>query len=186
MHKISETHPSRIFSYCPRCGHQGFQFDSVKKFTCPTCQFNFYINASAAVAVILEASDGRIVLAKRKFEPRAGFYDLPGGFVDTMERAEDAVKREVFEELGVEVNGAKFIASFPNEYVFKGISYFTIDMAFVCRIADLSALQPADDVAEALIIHPNDIDFDNISFPSIINILKTYIESLVKPNNGIY
>ena len=178
MHEISDTHPSNIFSYCPRCGNKEFVFDNFKKFTCPACQFNFYINAAAAVAVILEAPDGRIVLAKRKFEPRSGFYDLPGGFVDTMERIEDAVKREVFEELGIQIDTMKFLASFPNEYVFKGISYYTSDMAFVCPVTDLTDLKPADDVAEALVIHPHDIHFDTISFPSIVNVLKIYIDSL--------
>jgi ADP-ribose pyrophosphatase YjhB (NUDIX family) len=178
MHEFSDTHPSQLFSYCPRCGHQEFLFDNIKKFICQACQFNYYINASTAVAVILQAPDGRIVLTKRKFNPRAGFYDLPGGFVDILERVEDAVKREVFEELGVVVDQMKFLASFPNEYVYKGISYYTTDLAFICPIKDLSTLQPADDVADALVVHPRDIDFDSISFPSIVNILRIYTNAV--------
>ncbi|HEY4787495.1 MAG TPA: NUDIX domain-containing protein [Bacteroidales bacterium] len=180
MQLTSDTHPSGIFSFCPKCGHQGFEFDTIKKFVCKACGFTFYINAAAAVAVILETREGKIVLTKRKFEPRAGFYDLPGGFVDTMERVEDAVKREVFEELGIEVNQMRFLASFPNEYTFKGISYYTCDMAFICPIDDLSSLNPADDVAEAMVIRPREIDFNIISFPSIVNILRTYMEEVMK------
>jgi NAD+ diphosphatase len=139
------------------------------------CNFKFYTNAATAVAAILEAPDGRIALTKRKFEPRAGFHDLPGGFVDCMERVEDALRREVFEEVGVLAGDMKFLASFPNEYVFEGISYFTCDVAFVCPMNDLSNLKPADDVADVLVIDPGDIDFNIISFPSIINILKCYM-----------
>lgn len=175
MSKVSINHPSQVFSYCPRCGAQAFVFDNVKKFTCNACHFHYYINASAAVAVILKAPDGSIVLTKRKYDPRAGTYDLPGGFVDTMERVEDAVRREIKEELGIEVNEMSFLASFPNEYTFKDISYFTVDMAFVCPVSDISSLKPADDVADALVIHPKDIDFTTISFPSIANILKHYM-----------
>lgn len=178
MSDFSETHPSRIFSCCPRCGHPGFEFDQVKKFTCRACKFVFYINAAAAVAVILEAPDGKIVLTKRKFEPRSGFYDLPGGFVDPAERVEDAVKREVLEELGVFVENMSFLASFPNEYAFKGISYYTCDLAFVTKVNNLANLKPADDVAEAMLIFPDEINFEMISFPSIINILKIYLASL--------
>jgi NAD+ diphosphatase len=174
MHHISDTHPSHVFSYCPRCGNKGFVFDHEKSFSCPDCGFIYYINPAAAVAVILETTDGKIVLARRKFEPRAGYFDLPGGFVDTMERTEDAVRREVFEELGIHVGEIHFLASFPNEYAFKGISYFTCDLAFICRSTDVSSIKPADDVAEAIVIHPKDIDFEQISFPSIVNILKTY------------
>jgi NAD+ diphosphatase len=176
MNFVSGTHPSQLFSYCPQCGHKDFRFDSFKSFTCAKCSFNYYINAAAAVAVILKATDGSIVLTRRKFEPRAGFFDLPGGFVDPHETAEAAVKREIQEELGISVGPVHFITSFPNEYVYKGLSYFTCDLAFVCPVPDLSLLKPADDVAEALVVRPHDIDFDTISFPSIVNILKTYID----------
>jgi NAD+ diphosphatase len=178
MINISKTHPSNIFSHCPSCGHEGFIFDK-KKFSCSACNFIFYINAATAVAAILESLDGRIVLTKRKHDPGSGLYDLPGGFVCIMERAEDALKREVFEELGVSIEGMKFMASFPNEYIYEGISYFTCDLAFVCPVSDLSGLKPADDVAEALLMHPDDIDFSMIAFKSIVNILKYYISSKV-------
>jgi NAD+ diphosphatase len=174
MQKFSKTHPANVFSYCPRCGQPGFKFDNIKKFICSSCNLKFYINAAPAVAAILEAPDGKIVLTKRKFDPRSGFYDLPGGFVDNMESSEDAIRREVLEELGVSIGDMKFLASFPNEYIFEGISYFTCDVAFICPMNDLSNLKPADDVAEVLVIDPKDINFDIISFPSIINILKCY------------
>jgi NAD+ diphosphatase len=171
---ISETHPSHIFTYCPRCGNKGFTFDHVKVFQCNACDFRFYINAAAAVAAIVQLPDNRIILTRRKFEPRMGTFDLPGGFVDPMERVEDAVKREVLEELGIEITISRFLASFPNEYIYKHISYFTCDMAFVCHAVDISNLKAADDVEEAIIIHPNDIDYSTISFPSIVHILKAY------------
>lgn len=174
MSEFSATHPSSVFSYCPHCGHQGFHFDHIKKFVCESCNFSLYNNAATAVAAILQSHDGRIVLTKRKFEPRAGTYDLPGGFVDTGERVEEAVKREVYEELGVVIDHMTFLASFPNEYVFKGISYYTCDIAFICRVNDLSEIKPADDVAEALLIFPADINYDMISFPSVVNILNEF------------
>jgi NAD+ diphosphatase len=179
MQNFSETHPSTVFTYCPRCGQHDFKLHNSKMFFCKACNFNFYINSAAAVTAILESPDGKIVLTKRRYEPQSGFYDLPGGFVDIKERAEDALKREVFEELGIELDKIKFLTSFPNDYVFKGITYFTCDIAFVCPMKDLSGLKPADDVAEALIINPEDINFETISFPSIVNILKHYIKDML-------
>ena len=175
MHSASDTHPSSIFRYCPKCSHQGFVFDGVKAFSCEKCGFRYYINAATAVAVILQLPDQRIILTRRKFEPRIGTFDLPGGFVDIKERVEDAVKREIMEELGIQVKTLEFLASFPNEYVYKGISYFTCDLAFVCPVDDISNLKAADDVAEAIVVYPNDIDYDVISFPSIVHILKMYV-----------
>jgi len=47
--------------------------------------------------------DRRLLLVKRLKAPEAGHWSLPGGKVDFGERLADAVKREVFEELGVEI-----------------------------------------------------------------------------------
>jgi len=45
--------------------------------------------------------DGRLLLVKRRKAPEAGCWNLPGGKVDFGERAADAAKREIAEELGV-------------------------------------------------------------------------------------
>ena len=177
-HPISETHPSIILTHCPKCGKDGFEFDGIKKFNCSACGFIYYINPATAVAAILTLPDQRIILTRRKFEPRIGTFDLPGGFVDILERAEDAVKREIKEELNLETNEIQFLGSFPNEYTFKGISYFTTDLAFICPIYDYKNLSASDDVSEAILIQPSEINYDQISFPSIVHILELYIQIL--------
>ena len=45
----------------------------------------------------------RILLVKRLKAPEAGHWNLPGGKVDFLERVEDAVVREIREEIGVEI-----------------------------------------------------------------------------------
>jgi mutator protein MutT len=176
---ISNTHPSHIFKFCPKCGHKGFAFDGMKAFNCTACGFRFYINASTAVAVILEFPDGRILLARRKNEPAADKFDFPGGFVDVGERAEDAAIREIKEELGIDIEKLEFLATFPNEYPYRGISYYTTDVAFVAKYNDPSKIHAADDVAEAVFEFPEKINPDTISFDSVRHILKTYIESKI-------
>ena len=47
--------------------------------------------------------DGRLLLVKRLRAPEAGCWNLPGGKVEFGERAADAVRREVAEEIGVEI-----------------------------------------------------------------------------------
>jgi NAD+ diphosphatase len=177
MH-ISETHPSKILKFCPVCGSNKFHFDGEKAFNCSDCNFRYYINEAASTAGIIVNPKGEIILTKRKFEPRSGYFDLPGGFVDLGERAEDCMIREINEELGLKVDKITFLASFPNEYLFRGISYYTCDLAFVCEVSDFTNLKPADDVAEAVFVSPKQINFDTISFPSIVSILKKYIETL--------
>jgi 8-oxo-dGTP diphosphatase len=47
--------------------------------------------------------DGKILLIKRKFEPNKGRWSLPGGLMEVGEDPEEAARREVREELGIEV-----------------------------------------------------------------------------------
>lgn len=47
--------------------------------------------------------DGRLLLVKRRKPPEAGCWNLPGGKVDFGERVADALRREISEELGVEI-----------------------------------------------------------------------------------
>jgi len=176
MSATPSTHPSNILKHCPSCGGKNFLFNGEKSFTCGNCSFNYYINPAPAVAVIIEAPDGRIIVTRRKHDPRAGYLDLPGGFVDMMESAEDAAKREVMEELGIAVKDLRYIGSSPNEYVYKGLSYFTCDLGFVCRSDEISRMVPADDVSEAFLIRPEDIVQSEIGFPSMQRLLDIYIK----------
>jgi 8-oxo-dGTP diphosphatase len=61
-------------------------------------------------AIITDTSQKpvRILLTKRNIEPFKGLWCLPGGHIDSDEKASDAVKREVFEETGMNFNGSFF------------------------------------------------------------------------------
>ena len=59
------------------------------------------------VCVALIDTDGRVLLAERPAgKPLAGLWEFPGGKIDASERPEDALIRELGEELGIEVKAA--------------------------------------------------------------------------------
>lgn len=61
--------------------------------------------------------DGNVLLGKRKNSHGHGSYGSGGGHLEFMESFEDAVKREIFEEAGIEIDNLKFL----------GVSNFAVD-----------------------------------------------------------
>ncbi len=55
------------------------------------------------VGALIHDREGRVLLIKRKFEPNKGRWSLPGGLLETGEALIEAGRREVREELGVEL-----------------------------------------------------------------------------------
>jgi len=173
---ISNTHPRVVIKYCPRCGSKAFKTkDKGRSFNCEGCHFVYYMNNSAAVACLIFNKEGKLLLARRAIEPAKGMLDLPGGFVEPMERVEDAVIREIKEELGVHVTKAQYLTSFPNEYVFSGFSVFTVDMAFICTVDNLPGIVPADDVSGVEFIFPKDVKKEDLCAESMVKIIDHYI-----------
>ncbi len=68
--------------------------------TCPQCRYIWYRNPVPAAGVIL-VRDGNVLLVKRKYEPRAGYWCLPAGFMEAGETPEQSATRELLEETGV-------------------------------------------------------------------------------------
>jgi ADP-ribose pyrophosphatase YjhB (NUDIX family) len=96
-------------------------------------------------ALIFE--DGKVLLVERGREPLAGYWSLPGGCVETGERLEEAVAREVLEEtgLGVAVDSvaAVFERVMPDTAGQCEYHYVLVD--FYCSPTGEGNMQPGDD-----------------------------------------
>lgn len=168
-------HPLIVFEYCPRCGSHNFAINGERSRHCSDCGFTYYANASAATAAIITNSKSEILLATRAFEPAKGKLDLPGGFVDMNETAEEALIRELKEELNIDVRNPQYLFSIPNEYNFSGITVHTLDMFFKIEVNDDIQIQTNDDVASAQFYDLKIVNTEDIGLNSIkkaINKLK--------------
>lgn len=68
-----------------------------------------YANRGVSVDAIIIHDKQQILLIKRGAEPFKGYWGLVGGYIEWDESAEDAVKREVKEEIGMQVTETRLI-----------------------------------------------------------------------------
>jgi mutator protein MutT len=166
-----------VFKYCPKCGAAALRTAGQKLLRCEVCGFELYLNVAAAVAGVIVDEQGRMVVLVRGKEPGKGQWDLPGGFVDPGETAEEALRREVREEIGLEVTGMSYLGSWPNVYEYMGVRYRTLDLGFVCEVTEASHAKPmADEIAEVLFLHRGEIDLERFAFRSVGTIVGKYLE----------
>jgi len=169
------ANPWDAHRYCPACGASGITVSGDRSVLCKQCGFHFYFNTAASVAGLIEDDIGRLLMIIRAHNPQKGFLDLPGGFVDFNETAEDALKREIKEELNLEVKGCSYFKSFPNVYCFDGIINRTLDLAFFCTVECFTGQKLSDEIEDAIFVKPAEIDMDSIGFESIRNIVSMYL-----------
>lgn len=167
----NEFSPLQVFRYCPRCGRPGLEPLTGKSLECKSCGFTYFVNMNAAVAAIIRNEDGEVLFTIRRHDPAAGLLDLPGGFVDLGETAEAAVKREIFEELNLEITRLHYAGTFCNTYLYSGIAYQTLDMVFECSVESFKGIQAADDVSGYVFRSPGSLLPEEIGLDSIRKIV---------------
>lgn len=174
------SHPLDLFKFCPRCGSGLFEINNEKSKKCKNCEFVYYFNSSAAVVAVILNDKNEILVTRRAKDPALGMLDLPGGFVDMYESAEQALVREVKEELNLDVTEANFCFSLPNIYPYSGFEVHTVDMFFMCKVKTAQTLEANDDVAESFFIAKDKIKLEEVGLSSIRKGLEILINNYIE------
>ena len=161
------AHPLEKFQYCPACGSNHFAENGAYSKKCEDCGFTYYDNPKAATVAIIVNSNNEILVCRRAKDPAKGTLDLPGGFTDIGESAEEGVIREVKEETGLDVSEVKFLFSKPNIYPFSGMIVNTMDLFFLCKVETTEGLIANDDVAETRFVPIKDLSPEDFGLRSI-------------------
>ena len=173
-----------LFNYCPVCGSADFIGHSVKSKQCGRCGFEFFMNAAAAVATFIVNEAGDLLVCRRAKEPAKGMLDLAGGFVDADETVENALKREINEELGAQVTNARYLFSLPNRYEYCGLAIPTLDLFFECKLLLVNDLVPSDDVEECFFVPLKDINVELFGLNSIREGVAKYLKAKLQTPTG--
>ena len=138
------VHPLEDFQYCPQCGTSGFVIHDGKSKRCEGCGFVYYYNSAASTAALILNERDELLVCRRAQEPACGTFDLPGGFCDCSETAEEGVMREVHEETGLDVMRTIYLFSLPNRYLYSGFWVHTTDDASELLWIPRSKLKTSD------------------------------------------
>ncbi len=111
--------------------------------------FNYYIKrpykvpSLAVDGVIIK--DNKILLIKRKNDPFAGMYALPGGFVEYNETVENSIEREIYEETGLISKVEKIVGVYSSPE--RDPRGHTISIAYIMKVIEGRA-KAGDDAKE--------------------------------------
>lgn len=142
----------RTHRYCGVCATPMRKSDTELCFHCPSCGFSAYPRISPAMMVLIKRDD-HILLARHSNYATARYTAL-AGFVEAGENIEEAIHREVFEEVGLQVNDLRYFGSqswpFPHSLM----------IAYTAEYAGGELQLQLDEIADAHWFGPGDAQPD--------------------------
>ena len=162
----------RTHLFCGRCGIpvQPMPHERAKK--CPDCGLTSYPRLAPAIIVAVErpGPDGQEILLAHNVRHPAGFYSVLAGFVEPGESLEECTRREIREEVGIEVKNIRYFGSqpwpFPNSLM----------IAFVAEYAGGEIVLEEDEIGDAGWYTPDALP----PVPPPISIARQMIDSFVR------
>lgn len=117
-------------AFCGRCGHQTIlqtaEHPGIFERACITCGLVFYPRISPSIIVLIHRQHEILMARSRHFTP--GIYGLIAGFIEAGESVEDAVHREVAEEVNLKIKNLRYFSSqawpFPDSLMIAFIAEY--------------------------------------------------------------
>ena len=166
---------AEAFRFCPRCG-AAVENVGGNPLQCGQCAFAYYFTPVTGVVGIIAAEDGRVLLLQRARDPGRGLWGLPGGFVDPGESADEALIREVREEVGLTAVQLNYLGSFANRYDYRGVVIPVTDVIYTCTVESHAPLRvEPEEIQEAVWLHPGEAELSRMAFTSNRRALELYL-----------
>jgi ADP-ribose pyrophosphatase YjhB (NUDIX family) len=153
------------WKFCPRCREELRADDG--RVECPSCGFVAYANPKPTASALCADREGRLLLCRRAVEPFKGRWDAPGGFVEEGEHPLEALRRELREETGLEVEPLEFFGVWMDRYGGDSTAQSTMNLYWTARVVSGDP-RPADDVSELRwfsadeLPRPDELAFENV------------------------
>jgi NAD+ diphosphatase len=154
---------------CPRCGSDlELHPDRAE---CPACGSVYWANSQPTSCAFVTDEQGRLLLARRAHDPWRGYWDTPGGFMEEGEDPIEALRRELREETGLEVEPTAFVGALVDRYGDGPDAAFTLNLYWAARVVAGDPVA-ADDVSELRWFAPEELPpSDEIAFENVVKAL---------------
>lgn len=139
---------ARTHKYCGACAAPTQLLPGERCMTCPNCGHAAYPRISPAMMVLIRK--GNNILLARNVAAPAGRYSALAGFLEAGESIEEAVHREVFEEVGLKVHKLRYFASQPWSFP------HSLMIAYVAEYLSGEIVTDPKEIAEAYWFGPDD------------------------------
>jgi 8-oxo-dGTP diphosphatase len=143
--------------FCPRCGEAIAKTDGHAR--CAACGFRVWAKPAPGTEAVIVDDAGRVLLGRRAFDPGAGLWDLPGGFLEEHEEPLVALRREVREETGLEIEPSTFVGFYLEPYEHRTVLCIT----WLAR-PNGGSERPGDDLAELRWFDRDELPLDELAF----------------------
>lgn len=159
------------WKHCPRCSARLASDGRAAK--CDRCGYVAYASPEPTVCALVHDDAGRVLLARRRFEPEAEKWDVPGGFLEEDEEALDGLRRELREETGLEIEPLELAGIWSDRYGGSDDATGTLNLYWTARIVS-GEPTPADDVSELRWFSLDDLPPDEeIAFENVAKALRS-------------
>src|SRR5215831_13956837 len=128
--------------FCGRCGQPTVNAPAERAKLCPQCGLLSFPRLSPAVIMLIQRGEDELLLARNRGFAE-GFYSVLAGFVEPGESLEEAVAREVREEVGLEIRDIRYFGSQPWPFPHQ------LMIGFTAHYASGEMSLQADEIVEA-------------------------------------
>jgi len=112
VHAVGLARWHQNHRFCAKCGQPTEVYAAGHERICPACGTHHFPRTDPAVIMLITDDQDRALLGRHPAWPEGRFSTL-AGFVEPGESLDDAVRREVMEEVGIEVGDVTYAGSQP-------------------------------------------------------------------------